>query len=153
MSQWESKQLNGVSCVFVWGGNEIACMHAIQPDNNINLPVFEWGWMHAYVSVSVCVLVWDRMWESVLMACVCVTKCVSLLDRCVSQPQVRGRGSNSCPSPCRWQPAEQHQSLLDPNLSLSLAVSVAAAAAALTVSAGWSSLTTPLLKAALALLS
>ncbi len=70
----------------------------------------------------------------------CVSVCVSLSDRCVSQSQVGGRGSNSCPSPCRWQPAEQHQSLLGPNLSNSLsvhlAVSVAAAAAALTVSAG-----------------
>eukprot|EP00064_Thunnus_orientalis_P004236 superscaffoldBa00000379_g4247 len=64
-------------------------------------------------------------------------------DRCVSQPQVRGRGSNSCPSPCRWQPAEQHQSLLGPNLSLSLAVSVAAAAAALTMPSSWAGALTP----------
>lgn len=75
------------------------------------------------------------------MACVRVTVCASLPDRCVSRPQVEGRGSNSCPSPCRWQPAEQHQSLLAPNQSVTRhsvrpAVSAAAAAAALTVSAG-----------------
>lgn len=73
-----------------------------------------------------------------LMAWVCANKYVSLLDRCVSRPQDGGRGSNPCPSPCRWQSAEQHQArlgLLQSNQSVSLAVS-AAAAAALTVSGG-----------------
>lgn len=54
-------------------------------------------------------------------ACECVTKCVPLPHRCVC---VGGcRGSNSCPSPCRWQPAEQHQPLLVPTLSVSLSLS------------------------------
>lgn len=81
----------------------------------------EWVWMHAYLSTTVCVREYETESERVFfMACVCV----SLPDRCVSRPQVGGRGSNSCPSPRRWQPAEQHQSLPDPNLSVSLSQSV-----------------------------
>lgn len=39
----------------MWGETEIACMHAIQPDNNTILPVSERVRMHAQMSVSVCV--------------------------------------------------------------------------------------------------
>lgn len=98
MCQWDSWSELISLCTCVWGENETACVHAIRPDNNINLPVF-WVGLNACISecAYVCVIVWDREWESVFMACVCVP----LLDRCVSQPQVGGRGINSCPSPCR----------------------------------------------------
>lgn len=56
------------------------------------------------------------------MAWGCVTKRGSLSDRCASQLLDGGTGNNSCVSPCRWQPAEQHQSLLSPNLSVSQSV-------------------------------
>lgn len=65
--------------------------------------------MHAHVSE--CVSVNMRQSECVFGMC--------MRDR-VSQPPCvwGGRGDDSCPSPRRWQPAEQQQSLLGVNLSV-----------------------------------
>lgn len=93
--------------------------------------------------VSVCMCDSVRARVCVYGMCMCDKVCVPARTGVCPSPGLGGRGSDSCLSPRRWQPAASRAASVtagsEPqcqSLSVRLAVSVAAAAAALAVSAG-----------------
>lgn len=89
------------------GENEVACVHAIQPDSNINLPVFPGlPFLSFLFEFFECMSVRMSARVTIRTARECVLGMrVSLLDRCarvcVSRTQFGGGGINPCPCPCR----------------------------------------------------